>query len=117
MTAYAGAARYISNPDYIEAAGAILATEAYHGGAIRSLLADLGAGQATNAISALRASLSGGNNDQGTSIPGEAYNFVSADSNALAFRRTPSQVLNIVYGGGAASNYLFFPNRTNGTIS
>ena len=117
VTAYAGAARFISNPNYIEAAGAILATEAYHGGAIRSLLANIGAGQAANAISALRASLSGGNNDQGIIIPGESFNFVSADSNGLAFRRTPQQVLNIVYGGGAASNYLFFPNRTNGTLS
>ena len=36
VTAYAGAAGMISNPNYIEAAGAILATEAYHGGAIRS---------------------------------------------------------------------------------
>ncbi len=117
VTAYAGAARYISNPDYVEAAGAILATEAYHGGAVRSLLADIGAGQAANAISALRANLSGGNNDQGIVIPGESYNFASADSNGLVFRRSPAQVLNIVYGGGAASNYLFFPNKTNGTIS
>ena len=117
VTAYAGAARFITNPDYIEAAGAILATEAYHGGAIRSLLANIGAGQAANAISALRANLSGGNNDQGIIIPGQNFNFVSSDSNALAFRRTPAQVLNIVYGGGAASNYLFFPNRTNGTLS
>ncbi len=116
VTAYAGAARYITNRDYLEAAGAILATEAFHGGAIRSLLANIGAGQAANLISALRASLSGGNNDQGITLPGNNFNFASSDSNALVFRRTPAQVLNIVYGGGAASNYLFFPNRTNGTI-
>ena len=117
VTAYAGAARYLTNPTVITAAASILAVEAFHGGAIRSLLADIGGGQAANAISALRASLSGGNNDQGIVIPGENFNFASADSNGLVFRRTPAQVLNIVYGGGAASNYLFFPNRTNGTIS
>jgi len=116
VTAYAGAARYLSNPNYVEAAGAILATEAYHGGAIRSLLADLGGGAAANAISALRATLSGAVNDVGIIIPGDSFNFVPADSNALAFRRSPAQVLNIVYGNVNTTPGLFFPNRTNGTI-
>ncbi len=48
VTAYAGAARLLTSPDIIEAASAILATEAYHAGAIRTLLANIGAGQATN---------------------------------------------------------------------
>ncbi len=118
VTAYAGAARYITNPDYVEAAGAILATEAYHGGAIRTLLANIGAGQAANAISALRALLSGAQDDQGIIIPGEDYNFVTSDTNALVFRRTTSQVLNIVYGStnAAGKGGLFFPNGLNGTI-
>lgn len=117
VTAYAGAARYITNPNYLEAAGAILATEAYHGGAIRSLLADIGAGVATNAISALRAQLSGVEDDMGIIVPGESYNFTSVDINALVFRRTPAQVLNIVYGGGAAgTGGLFFPSGMNGTV-
>ncbi len=60
--------------------------------------------------------MSGGNNDQGLIIPGENFNFASADPNGLVFRRTPQQVLNIVYGGGAAASFLFFPNRVNGTI-
>jgi hypothetical protein len=50
-------------------------------------------------------------------IPGNNYNFVANDSNSLAYRRTTAQVLNIVYGGGAASNYLFFPNKLNGNIA
>lgn len=117
VTAYAGAARFITNPDYLEAAGAILATEAYHAGAIRTLLADIGAGAAANAISALRATLSGSADDMGITIPGENFNFTSVDTNALVFRRSPAQVLNIVYGGGAAgTGGLFFPNGMNGTL-
>ncbi len=117
VTAYAGAANLISNPNYIEAAGAILATEAYHAGAIRSLLANIGAGVAANAISNLRATLGGGN-EQGIVIPGEAYNFVASDTNALAYRRTTTQVLNIVYGSTTAIGVggLFFPSGTNGAI-
>lgn len=122
VTALTGAAALLTNPNDIAAAAGLLGTEGYHGGAIRTLLADVGAGQVTDAISALRAALSGSvqrtgtPDDVGTLIPGNAYNFVPDDVNALAFRRTPAQVLNIAYGGGAASNYGFFPNRVNGNI-
>ena len=116
VTAYGGAARFIGNPDYVEAAAGILAVEAYHSGAVRTLLSNIGAGVAFGAISNLRKALSGANDDQGIVIPGNNYNFVPNDINGLAFRRTTSQVLNIVYGGGAASGNLFFPNKMNGNI-
>ena len=53
--------------------------------------------------------------DQGTSIPGLAYNAVNADTQSLAFRRTPAQVLQIAYGGRVNGNG-FFPNFVNGNI-
>ncbi len=123
VTAYAGAAGLLTNPNNVTAAAGILAVEAYHSGAIRTLLADIGAGQAFTAISNLRGALSAAAGGAGTQaeqpilIPGNNYSFVANDSQGLAFRRTTTQVLNIVYGGGAASNYLFFPNKLNGTIS
>jgi hypothetical protein len=117
VTAYAGAAQYLTSPTNITAAAGILATEAYHGGAIRSLIANIGGGASANLISTLRATLSGGGNDQGIIIQGDNYNFASTDSNALVFRRTTSQVLSIVYGGPSTGGGLFFPNGTNGAIS
>lgn len=116
VTAYGGAARFLGNPDYVEAAAGILAVEAYHSGAIRTLLSNIGAGVAFGLISNLRKALSGANDDQGIIIPGNNYNFVPNDINGLAFRRNTTQILNIVYGGGAASGNLFFPNKLNGNI-
>ena len=116
VTAYAGAARLISNLNFREAGAAILAVEAYHGGSIRTLLANIGAGQAANAISNLRASLGGGN-EEGIIIPGLNYNTCPGDINGLAFRRTTPLVLNIVYAGGAAGvGGGFTPAGFNGTI-
>ena len=44
-------------------------------------------------------------------------NITPTDTNALAFSRTTTQVLNIVYLGGASGNYGFFPKGLNGAIS
>ena len=116
-SAYNGASRLLTNPDFVEAGAGILGTEGHHAGMTRTLLANIGAGQAANAISASRRVLSGANDDVGILVPGLNYNVVNADSNALVFRRTPAQVLNIVYLGGASSGFGFFPNRTNGRLS
>jgi hypothetical protein len=122
VTAYHGGTPYIKNSDYLAAAAGILGTEAYHAGSIRTLL--LQAGQtaasiitAANDIAAARAKLDGTNNDDEgiTNGSGDA-NVVDADSNSLVFSRTFQQVLDIVYLGGQASNYGFFPNKLNGVI-
>ena len=116
VTALTGAAALLTNPSNVTAAAGLLGTEGYQAGMIRAKLSELGAGVATDAISTLRSTLSGEADDVGTLIPGQAYNFIPNDINGLAFRRTPAQVLNIAYGGGASANYGFFPNRVNGNI-
>ena len=119
VSAYAGAANMIVDPDLQAQGAGLLGAEGSHSGAIRGILADLGAGNATNAISAARATLSGAPDDVGTSIPGEAYNFVDNDYNGLVFRRTPQQVLAIVYQNATVGTVSggFFPNGVNGTIN
>ena len=116
VTALAGAASLLTVPADITTAGGLLGTEAAQAGTIRTLLSIFDLGFVTDAISTVRATLSGAPDDIGTSIPGNKFNFVSNDANGLVFTRTPSQVLNVAYGGGAASNFLFFPNRVNGPI-
>jgi hypothetical protein len=121
VTAYNGALASISDASYVTAAGSIMAVEAYHASEIRTRLLQAGMATAANKISALRAMLSeavtpGTGDDQGITLNGKV-NIVPADSNSLAFARNTGQVLNIVYGGGAGSNYLFYPNKMNGTIS
>jgi hypothetical protein len=116
VTAYHGAATSIINKTYLGAAAGIMATEAYHAAEIRTLLAYLGAPYLTyaNQISALRATLSGG-----AEVAVSGSTIVPADTNSIAFDRTTTQVMHIVYGAGAGavSKGLFFPNGLNGTIT
>ena len=117
VTAYSGAARLLSG-DALDAAASILAVEAYHAGAIRTLLANINAGDPVNRIAALRARLSGADDERPLLTPTTGYNFVPTDANGLTYRRTPQQVLRIVYGTASAGvpRGLFFPNGVNGTL-
>ncbi|MGY2892292.1 ferritin-like domain-containing protein [Deinococcus sp. UYEF24] len=122
VTAYNGAATLITNPAYLQAAAGILAVEAYHAGAIRTLLyqqrqvtaaAGLYVGQVVGAISALRAKVGGGK-DAGLSDNAGAI-IAPADKNAVAYGRSTAEVLNIVYLGGKGKGG-FYPNGLNGAI-
>lgn len=121
VTAYHGAIPYIENKDYLAAASGILAVEAYHSGAIRTLLIGLGLSGPANKISALRAAASaaiGGpsaGDDQGITLNG-VTRLVPSDANSIVFARTPQEVLNIVYLGGPSGYYGFFPKMLNGAI-
>ena len=69
-------------------------------------------------IAALRARLSGADDERPLLTPTTGYNFVPTDANGLTYRRTPQQVLRIVYGTANAGvpRGGFFPNGVNGAL-
>ncbi|MBB4184656.1 hypothetical protein GGE07_001282 [Sinorhizobium terangae] len=120
VTAYAGAATVLKNKDFLAAAAGILAVEAYHMGMARSTLYRMGeqAWEAANAVSDARDKIDGSEDkDQGIQMDGKA-NFVPSTPDAIAFTRTPQEVLRIVYltDQEGASKGGFYPNGMNGMI-
>ena len=120
VTAYAGAAPLLKEKENVKAAAGILAVEAYHMGMARSQLYEMGeeARKAANAISRARDKVDGqGDKDQGIEVEGHA-NFVPSNKDAIAFTRTPQEVLRIVYltdkeGADAGG---FYPKGMNGKL-
>ncbi len=105
-----------------------MAVEAYHAGYIRTALIQngdvvtpYGANVTTiiNAISAARDTLDGTatSDDEGifNATTGD-YILTPVDGNAIAFSRTPSQVLAVAYLNAAGAAGGFFPNGVNGKI-
>ena len=113
---YRGAAPLLHNKDYLSAAAGILAVEAYHAANVRTVLLALGLAEPAQKISDLRKAASGVDDDQGIVIDGVS-NIVPTDKNGLAFARTTDQVLNIVYLGGEAAGFGFFPQKLNGRLA
>jgi hypothetical protein len=149
VTAYHGAAPLLTSSSNLTTAAGILAVEAYHAGLVRTTINYLDPTGATiagytNLISALRAELSqagllgaaaspyDSNPDDfglatfsvslGSAAPATATRITDADStNVVAFARNPTQVLNIVTGGGAVNGSVavspavgvFFPAGMN----
>lgn len=120
VTAYQGAAGLISSKTYLDKAVGIHNVEAYHAAGIRTRIFQAGAAaqSASQAIATTRAKLDATNTDDiGVGVNGNASTIVDCDSNGMTFARNTSQVLSIVYGGGAAGKGgAFFPSAMNGTI-
>ena len=106
----------------------ILGVEAYHAGAIRTLLIqnlnkttpyNVKVNDIVNAISNLRDTLDGPDpSDYGISTGnGQEFNIILAPvaENGVTVPRTTRQVLNIVYGG-TGNKGLFFPDGLNGNV-
>lgn len=120
VTAYAGAAPLIQKKEFVEAAAAILAVEAYHMGMARSQLYRMGekAWNAADGISDARDKLNPGEHkDQGIRREGRA-NVVPNNKDGMVFRRTPQEVLHIVYltEESGISKGGFYPNGMNGKL-
>jgi hypothetical protein len=121
VTAYQGAAPLISNTTYLDKAVGIHGVEAYHAASVRTRIFQAGttAQQISQAVAATRAKLDGtGNDDIGVGVNSSgAATIVDNDANGMTYARTTSQVLSIVYGGGAAgTGGAFYPNAMNGNI-
>jgi len=148
VTAYGGAATLISTAGitagYLAAAAGIMAVEAYHAAYVRTYLTSQAIASSSyaylgyaNKVSALRATLGGGNETtltvpSGTTSPTSIVTpsaiVASTSANAIAYARTTDQVLHIVYGSlsntsGATSSAAgvskgaFFPSGLNGNIA
>jgi hypothetical protein len=137
VTAYTGAAPLLTTTSTLNTAAGIQATEAYHAASLRTnivaLASPAGSDQtalmAAQKVSALRATLGGGNETSPTSgvtagvltstTTGSTI-VAAAPSTSVGYARTPSQVLHIVYGtagsGAGVSQGGFFPSGVNGTI-
>jgi hypothetical protein len=103
VSAYAGAATLLSGNN-LQYAAQILATEAYHAGNIRLYcIEDAITVPATDAMD----------------VPPTEQHFFPVDANALAIKRTTSQVLAIVYANATPGTKTggFYPNGVNGNIN
>jgi len=122
VTAFKGAAPFISNKTYLDAAAGLLATEAYHAGIVRTSLYNEGmindaVFDAVEKISNVRGVVDGvGNDDQGIGNA-DVLNLVPTDDSGRAFGRTPEHILNIVYlTTDRATSGGFYPNGLNGSL-
>lgn len=103
VSAYAGAATLLTGNN-LQAAAQILAVEAYHAGNLR-----LEVVQNSVTVPSL----------DSQDVPPTEQHFFPTDANALAIKRTTSQVLAIVYANSTAGTKSggFFPNGVNGNIN
>jgi hypothetical protein len=137
VTAYAGGADLIADDESVEAAAGILATEAYHAGAIRATIAEMGERmvRAADGISRARGAAESPNNQRpnrtsvlttlgkeqpisaGNEFPGEVV-IAPTDPQGRTWPRPPQDVLNIAFMNPDpdARRGGFFPQGVQGVV-
>jgi len=138
VTAYAGGSDLIADDDSIEAAAGILAIEAYHAGAIRATIAEMGPRMiaAADGIARARGAAESPNNQRPNrttvnTVPGPKEQLISAgevfpgevvisptDPQGRSFPRPPQDVLNILFMNPdkEARRGGFFPDGVQGVV-
>jgi hypothetical protein len=134
VTAYTGAAKLISATAVLDAAAGIQAAEAYHAGAIRTILAGnaIASGSQSNLTAynsilqvlnkldpAPHTTLLNASATTVASVTAGSTTVVSADANAVGWARSTDQVLHLAYAtapGTFTASGGFFPSGLNGTI-
>lgn len=123
VTAFKGAAPFIENKTYLDAAAGLLATEAYHAGIVRLALYNQGVIDdtvfaAAQKISDVRGAVDHVGDDDQSIGTADTLNLVPTDENGGVFGRSPEHILNIVYltperaGSGG-----FYPDGLNGDLT
>lgn len=137
VTAYAGGSDLIADDESVEAAAGILAVEAYHAGAIRATIAEMGprmvaaadniararsAAESPNNVRPNRSSVITTQNKEqpigsGEMFPGEVV-IAPTDPQGRSFPRPPHDVLNIVFMNPdkQARRGGFFPQGVQGVV-
>lgn len=122
VTAFKGAAPFIANKTYLDAAAGLLATEAYHAGIVRTSLYNEGmiddaVFAAVQKISDVRGAVDGVGNDDQSIGNATDLNLVPTDAEGRVFGRSPERILNIVYlTPDRATSGGFYPNGLNGDL-
>jgi hypothetical protein len=122
VTAFKGAAPFIADKTYLDAAAGLLATEAYHAGIVRSSLYNEGliddaVFAAVQKISDVRGAVDGVGDDDQSIGTATDLNLVPTDVEGRAFGRSPAHILNIVYlTPERATSGGFYPNGLNGDL-
>lgn len=138
VTAYAGGSDLIADDDSLEAAAGILAIEAYHAGAIRATIAEMGPRMiaAADGIARARGAAESPDNQRPNrttvnTVPGPKEQLISAgevfpgevvisptDPQGRSFPRPPQDVLNIVFMNPDkdARRGGFFPDGVQGVV-
>ncbi len=123
VSAYQGVIQLISSKNYQEAAGGLMATEAYHAALVRTTLYQKNLITQAQAISDYRDSIDGGSDDDQGITPvasgaGPVANIAPVDGNANTFPRASGPVLNILFLNRASvKTGGFFPGGVNGNIT